>query len=46
MRHYVARQPGRACMALLAFTVSTGGAIYCVTAPDADWFDGVWRATT
>jgi hypothetical protein len=45
MRRFVARSPGRACIALLALTVSLGGAVYCVTEPDADWFDGVWWAT-
>ncbi len=45
MRTVIARRPGRACVLLLAFTVCAGGAIYSVTEPDADWFDGVWWAT-
>src|SRR4029079_7737655 len=38
MRTFIARRPGRACVVLLAFTVSVGGAVYCIT-------DGVWWAT-
>jgi voltage-gated potassium channel len=45
MRRFVARSPGRACIALLVLTVTLGGAVYCVTEPDADWFDGVSWAT-
>ena len=45
MRTFIARRPGRACVALLAFTVTMGGLLYSVTEPDADWFDGVWWAT-
>jgi len=45
VRTFIARRPGRACALLLAFTVTVGGAIYSVTEPDADWFDGVWWAT-
>ena len=41
----VARNPGRACVYLLAGTVCIGGALYSVLEPDADWFDGVWWAT-
>jgi hypothetical protein len=42
---YIARYPGRACVALLATTVCLGGALFSVIEPDADWFDGVWWAT-
>jgi voltage-gated potassium channel len=45
VRTFIARRPGRACVLLLAFTVCVGGALYSVTEPDADWFDGVWWAT-
>jgi voltage-gated potassium channel Kch len=45
LRHFIARRPGRACVILLTFTVTVGGALYCVIEPDADWFDGVWWAT-
>jgi hypothetical protein len=44
VRTFIARRPGRACALLLAFTVSAGWAIHSVTEPDADRFDGVWRA--
>jgi hypothetical protein len=45
VRRWVARRPGRACVALLAFTVTVGGALYSVLEADANWFDGVWWAT-
>jgi voltage-gated potassium channel len=38
----IARSPGRACVYLLAGTVTFGGGFYSVIEPDADWFDGVW----
>jgi voltage-gated potassium channel len=41
----VARRPGRATVILLTFTVTLGGAMYSLTEPDANWFDGVWWAT-
>jgi hypothetical protein len=39
---FIARSPGRACLYLLAGTVTIGGAVFSVIEPDADWFDGVW----
>jgi voltage-gated potassium channel len=41
---FVARYPGRACVFLLAATVTIGGALFSIIEPDADWFDGVWWA--
>ena len=41
---FVAQYPGRACVLLLAGTVTIGGALFSVIEPDADWFDGVWWA--
>jgi hypothetical protein len=42
---FVARRPGRACIALLIGTVCIGGALYSLLEKDANWFDGVWWAT-
>jgi hypothetical protein len=41
---WVAQSPGRACVYLLSGTVLIGGALFSVTEPDADWFDGIWWA--
>jgi voltage-gated potassium channel len=45
VRRWVARRPGRACVFLLAVTVTVGGSLYSVLEADANWFDGVWWAT-
>lgn len=41
----IAQRPGRTALYVLLFTVVMGGALFSVTEPDADWFDGVWWAT-
>lgn len=40
----IAKRPGRTALYVLLFTVVVGGALFSITEPDADWFDGVWWA--
>ena len=38
----IARRPVRLAILLLIFNRVIGGALYSVTEPDSDWFDGAW----
>ena len=38
----IAQRPVRLAIMLLVFNRVIGGALYSVTEPDSDWFDGAW----
>ena len=38
----IAQRPVRLAIMLLVFNRAIGGALYSVTEPDSDWFDGAW----
>ena len=38
----IAHKPVRLAITLLIFNRAVGGALYSVTEPDSDWFDGAW----
>jgi len=38
----IAHRPVRLAIMLLVFNRAIGGALYSVTEPDSDWFDGAW----
>ncbi len=38
----IAQRPVRLAVLLLIFNRAIGGALYSVTEPDSDWFDGAW----
>ncbi len=38
----IAHRPVRLAITLLVFNRAIGGALYSVTEPDSDWFDGAW----
>lgn len=38
----IAQRPVRLAILLLIFNRAIGGALYSVTEPDSDWFDGAW----
>ncbi|MDQ3723584.1 MAG: potassium channel family protein [Actinomycetota bacterium] len=38
----IAQRPVRLAIILLVFNRAIGGALYSVTEPDSDWFDGAW----
>ena len=38
----IAQRPVRLAIILLIFNRAIGGALYSVTEPDSDWFDGAW----
>jgi hypothetical protein len=38
----IAQRPVRVAILLLIFNRAIGGALYSVTEPDSDWFDGAW----
>jgi hypothetical protein len=38
----IAHKPVRLAITLLIFNRAIGGALYSVTEPDSDWFDGAW----
>ena len=38
----IAQRPVRLAIILLVFNRAIGGALYSITEPDSDWFDGAW----
>ena len=38
----IAQRPVRLAILLLIFNRAIGGALYSITEPDSDWFDGAW----